>query len=499
MGEVYKARDTRLDRTVAIKVLATKQLDSVEARDRFGREARAVSGLNHPNICTLYDIGHQDGLDYLVMEYLEGETLQDRLARGPLPLDQTLIYAVQIAAALDRAHRQGVVHRDLKPGNIMLTKAGAKLLDFGLATMHDSAAATATSALTSMPTQALTTPGMIMGTIQYMVPEQLEGKQADARSDLFAFGAVLYEMVTGRKAFEGKTQASVIAAILERESPAPSSLQPASPPALDRVIAACLAKDPDERWQSAHDLMLELRWIAEGSPTASAASAPEKPKTAHRGGWIAATLLLATTLALAAAYYRRAPAQTRVLKFSIAPPDQATIELVSPVFTSLPALSPDGRHLVFAARRDGKIQLWIRDLDSVLSRPLDGTQAGSNPFWSPDSRFVAFFAGGKLMKVDISGGSPLTLCDSLLGRGGSWNQNDVIIFAPALATGLARARRRAAPPKRSRRSISSAARTRTVSPGSCPMAAISCIPSGTPIPTSPKSSSATFSLRRAGS
>ena len=270
MGEVYRARDTRLDRTVAIKILPAHLSDNADLRQRFEREARAVSSLNHAHICTLHDIGHQDGVDFLVMEYLEGETLADRLRKGPFAPEQFARTAVEIADALDRAHRQGVIHRDLKPGNIMLTKAGVKLLDFGLAKLGGPHPAQALSRLSALPTEdksPLTAEGTIVGTLQYMAPEQLEGKEADARTDIFALGTVLYEMATGQRAFKGKSQASLIAAILASEPPPISSLRPMTPPALDRLVRTCLAKDPDERWQSARDLAQELEWIArEGSP-----------------------------------------------------------------------------------------------------------------------------------------------------------------------------------------------------------------------------------------
>ncbi len=267
MGEVYKAKDTRLDRTVAIKVLPSHVASHPEVRQRFEREARAVSSLNHPHICTLYDIGSENGIDFMVMEHIEGDTLADRLKKGALPLDEALRYGTEIADALDKAHRQGVVHRDLKPGNIMLAKSGAKLLDFGLAKM--TAAETNAGGLSALPTEAkpLTQEGSILGTFQYMAPDQLEGKEADARTDILTFGAVVYEMVTGKKAFEGTSQASLIVAIMERDPPAISELQPMTPPALDRVIKKCLSKDPDSRWQSASDLHDELKWIAEGGLT----------------------------------------------------------------------------------------------------------------------------------------------------------------------------------------------------------------------------------------
>ena len=280
MGEVYKARDTRLERTVAVKVLPQHLSKSEEVRHRFEREAKTISSLSHPHICALFDVGNQDGVEYLVMELLEGETLADRLGRGPLPAEQVLRYGIEMADALDKAHRQGIVHRDLKPGNVMLTKSGVKLLDFGLAKAFErpldaarrgQAAAehdpTAKHSLTALPTmghaQNLTQEGTILGTFQYMAPEQLEGRETDARTDIFAFGAVLYEMATGRKAFAGTSQASLISAIMKDE-PAPiATVQPMSPPALDRVVRTCLAKDPEERWQSAHDIKSELAWIAQ--------------------------------------------------------------------------------------------------------------------------------------------------------------------------------------------------------------------------------------------
>ncbi len=269
MGEVYRARDARLDRIVAVKVLPAHLSEDPVRRQRFEGEARAVSRLSHPHICTLYDVGREDGIDFLVMEYLEGETLADRLGKGALPTDQVLRHAVEIASALDKAHRQGIVHRDLKPANIILTRSGAKLLDFGLAKASASTAP-GFPGLSATPTQSrpLTAEGTVVGTVQYMAPEQLEGKEADARSDLFAFGAVLYEMATGRRSFEGKSQASLIAAILSSDPPPIVTLQPLAPPALDRVVRHCLAKDPEERWQTAHDLMLELRWVAAAGPQA---------------------------------------------------------------------------------------------------------------------------------------------------------------------------------------------------------------------------------------
>jgi eukaryotic-like serine/threonine-protein kinase len=437
MGEVYRARDTRLDRTVAIKVLPADLADNPERRQRLEREARAVSSLNHPHICTLHDIGHQDGVDYLVMEYLEGETLAQRLTKGPLPTDQLLRCATEISDALEKAHRQGFVHRDLKPGNIMLTKSGAKLLDFGLAkpTVAAPAAELTTMATTSKP---LTAEGTLVGTFQYMAPEQLEGRETDARSDIFSLGAVLYEMATGRKAFEGKSQASLIAAILAAE-PAPiTSLQPMAPPALERVVKTCLAKDPDERWQTAHDLKLQLRWIAEGGSLAGVpAPVVARRKTRERVLGLVALVALAAAVLLGFLYFQRVPSVARAIRAYIKPAPNSSF-----ILTGQPsgfALSPDGQRLAYVASTpEGRTLLWVRPIDSLQAQPLAGTEDASYPFWSPDSRFIGFFAGGKLKKIEASGGPPLTLSDAPLGRGGTWNREGVILFAPTVNTPLHR-------------------------------------------------------------
>ena len=416
MGEVYKARDTRLDRTVAIKVLREHVASDPDLKQRFEREARTVAALNHPHICTLHDIGQQDGTDFLVMEYLEGETLAQRLTKGTLPLEQALRYAIEIVDALDKAHRKGITHRDLKPGNIMVTKAGTKLLDFGLAKLKPAGAAPGVSAL---PTQSagLTAEGSILGTLQYIAPEQLEGKDADARTDIFAFGATVYEMVTGRKAFEGKSQASLIGAILEREPTAISSLQPMSPPGLDRVVKKCLAKDPDGRWQTASDLHDELKWVAEGGSQAGLAVPAAVPtRVQSRLAWgVAAGTTVLLAMALAVLYLNRAPVQTTTVRFPVL--TEGGVECGF-------ALSPDGRQLAFA---DGG-QLWIRPLDSLESRALPGTEEASFPFWSPDSRSLGFFTFTELRTIDPTGGPPQTVCAVPLGFGGTWNQDDVIVF-----------------------------------------------------------------------
>jgi serine/threonine protein kinase/Tol biopolymer transport system component len=450
MGEVYKARDTRLERTVAIKVLTADIADDPQARERFQREARAVAALNHPHICTLHDVGSHDPstgsgqpIDFLVMEYLDGETLAERLAKGPLPLDRALLYAIQISDALDKAHRQGITHRDLKPGNVMLTPLGTKLLDFGLAKLRP-AAAGAVAGMSAAPnvSPSLTGRGTILGTLQYMAPEQLEGKPADARTDIFAFGALLYEMLTGKRAFEGTSQASLISAILSSDPPPIAVRQPLTPPALDRVVKKCLAKDPDERWQSAHDLTSELKWIAE-SGLQTAVTAPGVDTQARSRartplfGWIAAAMLLVTTLGLAAALnLRRAPVDTRVYRSTFVPPGNENPSLF--VYQKL-ALSPDGLRLAFVANdANGHIVLWVRELAALTAQPLADTEGAAGPFWSPDSRFIAFSAGGKLKKIDASGGPAISLCDTNTGFPGSWGRSDVILFTPTVGQGLSR-------------------------------------------------------------
>ncbi len=428
MGEVYRARDTRLNRTVAIKVLPDHLGDSVKLRERFDREARTIASLNHPHICTLYDIGREDGTDYLVMEYVEGETLAARLRRGPLPVEQVLQYAIEIADALDKAHRKGITHRDLKPGNIMLTNSGAKLLDFGLAKLKQEMAP-AGAQLSQLPTasEPLTAQGTILGTLQYMAPEQLEGKEADARTDIFAFGVVVYEMATGKKAFEGKSQASLIAKILETD-PAPiSSLQPMTPPALDRVVKKCLAKEPDDRWQSARDLHDELEWIAEEGAQAGV--------TASKGAarwWRTLTWALAGTtilFAALAAYFLLQPKKAEnVLRFSVLAPENTRFA----VYGGDLSLSPDGRKLALVAQAQTGVsaELWVRSLDSLATDAIRGTEGAYLPFWSPDSQYIGFFTdGGKLEKVPVSGGAPEALCDAHNWFGGTWNRDGVILFS----------------------------------------------------------------------
>ncbi len=427
MGEVYLARDTRLDRTVAVKVLPAPLSTSPELRQRFEREARSISSLNHPHICALYDIGHEDGIDYLVMEHLEGETLANRLVRGALTAREMLSVAIQVADALEKAHRQGVVHRDLKPGNIMLTRTGAKLLDFGLAKIGGGPSSS--SQLTTSPTLVtpLTAEGSIIGTFQYMAPEQLEGREADSRTDIFAFGAVLYEMATGRRAFEGKSRASLIAAIMTAEPPAISSIQPLTPPALDRAVSRALTKNPDDRWQTARDLRGELEWIAEGGSQAGApAHAVVGPGWRGRAGWIvAATLLAVLAVSLPSTVIRlaRDPDQPPLTRFIVAAPEKTA-------FGDSFSLSHDGRKLAFVAAKEGKNHLWVRALESLDARQLEGTENAVFPFWSPDGRFIGFFAEGKLKKVDVATGAVQSLCDANDSRGAAWSRDGVILFTP---------------------------------------------------------------------
>jgi len=426
MGEVYRARDTRLDRDVAIKVLSGHFVSSPSLKERFEREARTISQLSHPNICALYDVGSQDGTDYLVMEYLEGESLADRLVRGPLTLEEVLRYGSQVADALDKAHQRGVIHRDLKPGNIMLTKTGAKVLDFGLAKQAQ-AKTPSSSALTAMTTpKALTVEGTIVGTFQYMAPEQIEGAEADARSDIFALGCVLYEMATGKRAFAGKTQASVIASILATE-PAPLSLvAPMTPPALDRLVRYCMAKERDERIQSAHDVKLQLEWIVEGGSQAGIpAPVVARRRTSQKLAWAVAAVAVVAAIAFAIGFVLRAPAPAHPLRVSILPPEQHSFDPLSV------AISPDSSKLAFVATIAGlSPQLWVRPMDSTAAQPLAGTDDASLPFWSPDNRSLGFFAQGKLRIIDASGGAVQTLADAPQPRGGAWGPDGTILYTP---------------------------------------------------------------------
>jgi serine/threonine protein kinase len=438
MGEVYRAKDMRLGRTVAIKILPNHLSDSPELRQRFEREARAISSLNHPHICHLYDIGSHDGTEFQVMEFLDGQTLAERLRKGAMPLPELLTTATQIAEALETAHRAGIVHRDLKPGNIMVTKAGAKLMDFGLAKPMLAASGVGSAPLLSAaktmsanPMSPLTTAGTLVGTIQYMSPEQIEGKDADARSDIFAFGAVLYEMATGKRAFEGKNQISVASAILEKDPEAISKIKPLSPAALDYLVATCLAKDREERFQTAHDLRLQLKGISLASPSAVVPT--------HRS--VSQTIALAVAgiaLLLIGAGIGHFLNPTPPLAFSVRsyiPPPPGTSFPLSGLEIGPVVVSPDGKTLAFSAvDEQGVTKLWLRPLDAQQAMVLDGTEDAAKPFWSYDGQLLAFAADGKLKKISIAGGTPAILADGVASEsgGGTWNADGAILFSKEL-------------------------------------------------------------------
>jgi len=451
MGEVYRARDTRLDRTVAIKILPEQLSANAELKARFEREARAVSSLNHPHICQLYDVGVQDGTSFLVMEYLQGESLAERLRKGPLSLKQALEYGIEIGDALATAHRAGILHRDLKPGNVMLTGNGAKLLDFGLAKTSapplSGISGSAVSGLTpSTPTmtiaeltsapQALTQRGVVMGTFQYIAPEVLQGADSDVRSDIFGLGCLLYEMITARRAFEGKSQLSVLTAILEKDPEPVSQVQPMSPPAVDYLVLKCLEKNPQERFQSAHDVKLQLEWISRDGGTQPRVA--EGLGKSSRMGWIAAGIAALIALGVAGAWLKVAGRENPVVRSSILPPPGAAFVTMAPA--SGPAvISPDGTKLAFVARDEkGKTLLYVRPLTSSAPQALAGTDEAMYPFWSGDGREIGFFALGKLKKIPANGGPALTVCEATNGRGGAWNKDGIIVFAPNVSGPLFR-------------------------------------------------------------
>lgn len=441
MGEVYRARDTRLDRTVAIKVLAGHLSSSPELKQRMEREARAISSLNHPNVCHLYDVGSQDGTDYLVMEFLEGETLAERLRKGAMPLNEILRIGIAVAEALAVAHRQGIVHRDLKPANIMLTKGGSKLMDFGLAKAASAgvpgsaASAPLLSAAKTMseasPVSPLTTAGAMIGTIQYMSPEQIEGKEADARSDLFALGAVLYEMVTGARPFGGKSQISVASAILEKEPEPISAVQPLTPPAFEHVVTTCLAKNPEERFQTAHDIALQLKWITQSGVqtgrSSEKGSTEQKGKSRERIAWVLAGGLPLVLFAFLL-WWRASRGKEQTTYFS-APLPFAAREL---------SVSPNGHTVAIVGHQESQRNnlIWIYEPGSQDATSLPNTEGASFPFWSSDGQSLGFFADGKLKKVSLDGGPVQTLCDAPSGRGGTWNKDGVILFTPSGTLGV---------------------------------------------------------------
>jgi eukaryotic-like serine/threonine-protein kinase len=430
MGEVYRARDTRLDREVAIKVLPENLSSDASLKQRLEREAKAISKLSHPHICTLHDIGHQDGVDFLVMEYLEGETLERRITKGRLTPEQTIRYASQIADALAKAHKLGITHRDLKPSNVMLTKTGAKLMDFGLAKQSGvSPLATALTEMT-MEQSKLTSEGMLVGTFQYMAPEQLEGKEADSRTDIFALGELIHEMAAGKPAFGGNSRASLIAAILTTDPPPISQFQPLCPSGLERVVKKCLAKDPEARWQSASDLASELNWIADGGSQAGAARVPPAPGRWARASWLLAAIFFLLMMVAGVAWWQAGNRHLPAMYFHTSVPFPAN-DL---------ALSPDQRLVAMVAysAQTNDYVLWTYQIGGRRSTPLEGTQGASYPFWSPDGRSIGFFADGKLKKVDLSGGQSRVICDAPNGRGGTWSLDGTIIFSPDALAGLSR-------------------------------------------------------------
>jgi serine/threonine protein kinase len=431
MGEVYRAKDTRLDRTVAVKVLPQHLSSSPESRQRFEREAKTISQLSHPHICALYDVGNQDGVEFLVMEYLEGETLAERLAKGPLSLELTLRYGIEIADALEKAHRQGIVHRDLKPGNVMVTKSGVKLLDFGQAKVL--APVSSVSQFTALPTQAVpvTREGSLLGTLQYMAPEQLEGKEADARTDMFALGAVLYEMATGKKTFSGATQASLIGSILRDEPRSISEVAPLTPRALDRLVKVCLAKDPEDRWQTARDVGLQLGEIARDRehPQVPAAVQPGPSKVSRALPWVLALVALGVGALLGRAALPKA-ARPQVIRSTLLPPPNTEFHFID-ANGGTPAVSPDGSRVAFTARdADDQILLWVRPLDSLDAFSIRASSGATFPFWAPDGRSLGFFAQGKLKMVEASASAvPVALADVEEARGGTWSDDGTIVFS----------------------------------------------------------------------
>jgi Tol biopolymer transport system component len=408
MGEVWKARDTRLDRIVAIKI------SSAKLSERFDREARAIAALNHPNICQLYDVGP----DYIVMEYVEGSEI-----KGPLPLDAALKTAIQLAAALEAAHRKSITHRDLKPANILTTKSGVKVLDFGLAKFE---------VMKPRPdeatqTRALTEEGSIVGTLQYMAPEQLQGKPTDARSDIFSFGCVLYEILTGKRAFRGEDQATLIAAIMDRD---PEPLTPMTPPMLAHIVKKCLAKDPDDRWQSASDLKGELQWVLEsGSSAGMPAPVVETRRRNARLGWILAGVFAALLAAFAIFHFRSTPAPAAITRFEIPPPEGTSWGA-----GDFPHISPDGSRILFGAMKQGSHSLWIRPMDSVHAQPIPGTDDNQFVYagyaaWSPDGRSIVHSASAGLKRLDASGGSPQLLGSVLPAVMPAWSPAGIILFS----------------------------------------------------------------------
>ena len=441
MGEVYKARDTRLDRTVAIKVLPEHVAADPDLKQRFEREAKTVAALSHPHICPVFDVGNQDGIDFLVMEYLDGETLAQRLEKGALPLDQVLTIAIEIADALDKAHRQGIVHRDLKPGNIMLTKAGAKLLDFGLAKLRRPRLVGAEGfSATTRQNEPLTAQGTILGTVPYMAPEQLEGKDTDAQTDVFAFGAIVYEMVTGRRVFTGDSQASLIGAIMTAEPPPMSSLNVMSPPALDQIVKTCVAKDPENRWHSAGDIERQLRWIVDAGSSVAVTVAPLRATRRQVIPLVVAALVAGVVMGVATWVLKpQAPSPRPLARFAVTPPAPDWLD-ISTTNVDL-TISLDGTLIVNRAL--GQNGLVMRALDQLEAARQAELGRVFSPFMSPDGVSVGFMSSisedNSLKRVSVFGGPPVTICSlpaGFLGLGASWGADDTIIFGTTEPGGL---------------------------------------------------------------
>jgi dipeptidyl aminopeptidase/acylaminoacyl peptidase/predicted Ser/Thr protein kinase len=440
MGEVYRAKDTRLNRTVAIKILSAHLRDDPNRRQRFLREAQAVAALDHPHICVLHDISQHDGVDFLVMEYLEGETLADRVTKGALPLHQVMRFAIEIADALDKAHRQGIVHRDLKPGNIMLTKQGAKLLDFGLAKLLPAQAGIIAGNSASLTQGApITREGAILGTLHYMAPEQLEGKESDARTDIWAFGCTLYEMLTGKRAHDGKTGAAVIASILEREVSSVIEHQPSLPPLLEWIVRRCLAKPPDERWQTAADLVAALRWIAAAKPEPAARRFVPAALSAPLAWSIAAAAAIGlTAIGIWIVTQRSSGQNIPTTRLSIQLPSSAPPALGILGLNAV-AISPDGTRLAYLCQSaDEPRQICLRSIDSFDVTAVRGTAGAAGLFFSPDGDWIGFNAGNKLQKIAIAGGAPVVLADAPDVRGAAWGSDNTIVYVPDAASPLFR-------------------------------------------------------------
>jgi len=447
MGEVYRAHDSRLGRDVAIKVLPAAFSADPERLQRFEQEARSAAALNHPNILAVYDIGQHDGAPYIVSELLEGDTLRERLNAGAIPVRKAVEYAIQIAHGVAAAHEKGIVHRDLKPENLFITSDGrVKILDFGLAKLLEATAAPV--AVTEAETRSSTHPGVVLGTPGYMAPEQVRGQAVDHRTDVFAFGVLLYEMLAGRPAFQRETTIDTMTAILKDDPPDLPIAERNIPPALGRIVDRCVEKAPAARFQSTVDLAFALEALSSHSGSSQTLTADisearfAKKRDPLKWALVAGLAVMSVVAVVLGglAYFRRAPAATEATRFFIAPPDgwKLAARQVQGVASGGPlAVAPDGRQVAFVAQdASGGTQIWVRSLDTLEAKGLAGTERGVSPFWSPDSRSLGFFADGKLKKIDVAGGPPVTLCDAELGVSGSWSRDDVIVFSPAPGTTL---------------------------------------------------------------